>query len=452
MQRRHQLGHQRVVLRLEAEVGAGGAGAVDKQRHAGVERRFRRAGHRWGQAGQLQLGHAVQRQAAPRGDEQPQLRQPRQPAADFAAGGIGELFEVVQHQQHRAAGQRLQQRVGRAACSAGFVLQGAQHGQAHRVRLCAAGQRHKTHEVGQGAVAWRPARLGQRTCHFHRQPRLAGAAGAAQCHQAVFAQQRGQLCAFGLKAHQACEVLRHPQFGGRPRGLGGRCVARGLAWRLRFGMRSKAGALFEHPFVKEARQQFALGRAGIGAQRTGGQAQRAAVGQQHRTGGRARWFEQRAQHGQRLAQAVAAHVGGHAGPDQLDQLLTRVVVLGPQRQPSQQQRGRARRQPGAAWRAAFEFGEHHGTKHLQPPAWRCSGAGQRGYSRVLAHRRRIVSALIVRPLWRLPRVAPARAASPAGRARARAPARAAAIRSARFAPAARRVRSTAPRSQSRCSW
>ena len=216
MQRRHDVGHRGVVALAEVEVGARGAGAVDKQRHRRVEGMVLqgRAGFRQGQRGQGVFDFAVQPQRAARRDQQVQLRQPLQPARDVCARGFHELLEVVQHQQHAAAGQRAfdtRRVVGGGAVAVG--LHGTHHGVVH-LRCRAAGrQRHEgdkvEHRAGCSRCEGQPGgTLGQRTGHFDGQAGLAATARAAQHHQAALRHGGGQRSAVGFETDQARQVLR----------------------------------------------------------------------------------------------------------------------------------------------------------------------------------------------------------------------------------------------------
>ena len=382
LQQQHDARHAPVVGRGEAEAGACRACAVDEKRHGRVARVFLQAGVDGGQGqrGQRHLVLAVHRQGAARGHQQVQLGQLCQPVQQGLARGFDELLEVVEHEQHAPPCQReLDPRRGiTAACT--FAAQRAQHGFGHARSAGDASQRHEHHGVeGLYLVGTRPrharAAFGTGPCHFHRQTCLAGPARAAQQHQAMAVHRRTQRGANLFVAKHARQVGRQPVPGWRPR-----LAHRHARWRRtpehyrrQLAARSivlqprhrgvEQASFIDHPLVEMARQQLAPVKRGdarrvllehgltqgldVAAEGARCQAQHLAVGHQHGRGRRqrARWLEHGAQRRKSLAQPVAPDLAAGLGPEQVDQLFTRVVALRRQRQPRQDEHGRAAGQP-----------------------------------------------------------------------------------------------------------
>ena len=271
MQGAHQLGHLRVVVWSELEVGARRLRAVNKQRQRRVHGVVGQAGTGLGQrqCRQHLLGLTVLAQHPARCDQQVQVWQFRQPARQVLATHFDQLLKVVQHQQHAPAHQaahHLQRGGAGVGCPA--LLQRVQDRVQHLMAVAARSQGHKGHQVKGHRGGQRldhPAHLALRsfsqcTRDFNRQPGLARAPWPAQHHQPLLGHRSGQRRAGPFKSDQAGQVARQPSF--EQRGRGWRSTSRGLGRRLAqgqsFGTRGQVGALLQHPFVKVARQQFAL--------------------------------------------------------------------------------------------------------------------------------------------------------------------------------------------------
>ena len=369
VQRAHQRCHGGVVARAEVEVAAHRTRPVDEQRHRRVGGGDGQVGVDFGQRQRVGPHQrlAVQPERPARGDQQVKLGQRRQQPRQVRLGVTLQLLEVVQHQQHRLAGQRLHQ-AGAVVAGVGRQLQGARHGRQHLGRLLARHQRHEggARKEGGGRIAWPGCAVAQGLHHLHRQPCLAAAARAQQRDQPGAAHQRLRVGHGLLGPEQPRQVGRQrrqqaaPVGGGTGRRRG--CWGRRGGRRRRHLVRQRLGqafvqcrqalALVVHPVVEVAGHQLAAvqlrggaGLAGthelletprVAAQPTGHHAHRQAVGLQHGRAGLASGFKQALQGGQRLAQAVAAHGQLDTGPQQLDQLFAGMGALRRQRQAGQQ--------------------------------------------------------------------------------------------------------------------
>ena len=363
-----------MVARAEVEVGAGISRPVDEQGHrragrgAGEVGVSRRQGQRLG----ADQGLAVEAEGTARSDQHVQLRQRRQQGAELGDGCADELFEVVQHQQHRLPGQRGHQ-VDAVVAGLGRQLQGTAHRRDHLRRGLAGHQRNESAaRKGRHRRIGRPVQdFAQRLNDLDRQPRLAAAAGPPQRDQPLRPHQRAHASHRHVGAKQARQVRRQRQCqrcqagalqhrsGNRRRRFAGRLRCRRAQTLVH---RSQTLAFVVDPLVEVAGHELApvqrlrrlhlaaarqlLESPHVAGQRAGHDAQRQAVGLQHRRAGHAGRLEQALQRRQHLAQPIAADRQFNAGPQQLDQLLARMRALGCQRHAGQKRGHGARREAG----------------------------------------------------------------------------------------------------------
>ncbi len=243
----------------------------------------------------------------------------------------------------------------------------------------------------------------ERVRQLDREPRLAAAPRAEQGDEPVRQYFGAQAHAFGVTAEEARQVngqgaaahvdgraprgarrraagaARHAVRGQRARHVGRQGLCRFCGGCCAVEQGRQAAAFGLHPVVIEPGQQLAgvernrpcmpalahvvLERLHVARDGAGHDAQAQPVGQHHgrrvrpRRAGRRCRLQPLAQREQRLAQAVAAHVERHAGPDQVDQLFACMAALREQRQPGEQR----------ADTAAAEVGERHAAA-LRPQA------------------------------------------------------------------------------------
>jgi hypothetical protein len=382
--------------------------------------------------GQGSQGHhrlAVDAQAAARGEQPMHPRCLFGQAHQAGRSRFVELFAVVQHQQQALAGHGIAKLRGDVAAR----VEAQRPGQGVEKGLSAlhTQQRHEHRALKHR----RRLGVGQGLRHLDGQPCLAHASRPHEADPGPRQHPLAQLRGGGLGTDQAREVMRQARR--RQRALRrrrrvrviGRVIARRTRHRRRHGHAAR-----NHP--RRGRQVFEQGLqpaplvgdplvvvpghelAGVEQQRlrvlpccrglleghdvtpqgSGHQAQRAAVGTQHR--GRTRGLEHGPQQRQRLPQAAAPALGIGFGPEQRHQFLARVITLGLHRQACQQGHG------GAAVQAAQLLPpvvQCKATQQLQAPrSMRAAAGGRHGGTAgcALVGSRPVCRAHRQRPTWR----------------------------------------------------
>ena len=366
-----------------------------------------------------------------------QRRQQRQQFGQRSFSAAHQLLEVVQHQQHTLAGQRLGQR-RRATGGGARQGQRAGDGVQHLRRIFTSHQRNESNALKRqrrrcAGFSLPRGWLAQRLRHFNAQAGLAAAPRAQQRDQPARQHQGAQAGRGHVGAEQPRQVggqcggsgfwegsrhwrMAHGRGDGRGR-IRGRCRWR---WRGRHSgcqrqgqrrvlpalmqpvmhcvmqrvmQRNQALPLHINPLIVVARHQLAtVQRQRLGGTATAGQAfkfhrvtgqcaahgaHNQAVGLQHRSPRHASRFQQALQRRQHLAQPVAAYVQRHAGPQQFNQLFPRVRTVRRQRHPRQQRGHGARRETGYALHAVKHL--HRAQQaHLPARLARGRGGGRRG--------------------------------------------------------------------------
>ena len=187
------LHHRRRGRGVEHEVGVDRPGPLGEQHHR-VARRPRQPTRRQRQGTQRPHVLAGDAQALPAGGQHPHPRRAGQDRLGQLGGGVEQMLTVVQHHQHLAGPQEVDDRLGQAHLRALDHPQGDRH---HLGQLVAAGRRGQLAQprpVGEARQ-----QLGR---HLQRQAGLAHPADPGQRHQPGVTQLLGHRGQLHLAAHE----------------------------------------------------------------------------------------------------------------------------------------------------------------------------------------------------------------------------------------------------------